>query len=245
MAAAGGRNPVPQPPRRKLKRAFPPMQIVSADEVEAIHHASLKVLSEIGMDFTLPEARDMLKAAGADIDGERVRFDPAMVEELIATAPSEFTFHARNPANSFVLGGDHMAFGTVSEPAQLRRYGWRPPHRQPRRLSQFSEAAQYFNCISFMSGYPVEPIDIHASVRHLEALRDMVLLTDKPSTPTRSGTERIRDGIEIARIGRGISEEQLEQEPSLFTTSHQLALKLDTPMLRASSRCLRATRSSA
>ncbi len=224
---------MPQPPRRKLKRAFPPMQIVSADEVEAIHHASLKVLSEIGMDFTLPEARDMLKAAGADIDGERVRFDPAMVEELIATAPSEFTFHARNPANSFVLGGDHMAFGTVASPPNSadmdggRRTGNHADYRN------FLKLAQYFNCISFMSGYPVEPIDIHASVRHLEALRDMVLLTDKPFHAYSLGTERIRDGIEIARIGRGISEEQLEQEPSLFTIINTNSpLKLDTPMLR-------------
>ena len=58
------------------------MQLVSSDEVEAIHHASLQVLSEIGMDFTLPEARDLLKSAGAQVDGERVRFDPAMIEGL-------------------------------------------------------------------------------------------------------------------------------------------------------------------
>ena len=43
------------------------MAIISADEVESIHRASLKVLSEIGMDFMLPEARDLLKKAGADV----------------------------------------------------------------------------------------------------------------------------------------------------------------------------------
>ena len=92
------------------------MQIVSDDEVEAIHHASLQVLSEIGMDFTLPEARDMLKSAGAEVDGERVRFDPAMIETLMASAPAEFTFHARNPENNQRLGGSNMTFGTVASP---------------------------------------------------------------------------------------------------------------------------------
>ena len=49
------------------------------------------------------------------------------------------------------------------------------------------------------------------------------------------GTERIRDGIEIARIGRGISADRLEREPSLFTiVNTNSPLKLDTPMLRAS-----------
>jgi trimethylamine--corrinoid protein Co-methyltransferase len=228
-----GRAPVPQLPRRKLKRLFPPMQIVSADELESIHHASLRVLSEIGMDFTLPEARDMLKKAGATVEGERVRFDPAMVEELIASAPSEFTFHARNPENNQQIGGDAISFGTVASPPNSADMdgGRRTGNQQDYR--NFLKLGQYFNCINFISGYPVEPIDIHASVRHLEALRDIVLLTDKPFHAYSLGTERIRDGIEIARIGRGISEEQLEREPSLFTIINTNSpLKLDTPMLR-------------
>lgn len=230
---AGGRNPVSQLPRRKLKRLFPAMQIVSADELEAIHHASLKVLSEIGMDFTLPEARDMLKQAGAKVDGDRVRFDPAMVEELIASAPSEFTFHARNSENDQLIGGNNISFGTVASPPNASDMdgGRRTGNYQDYR--NFLKLGQYFNCINFLSGYPVEPIDIHASVRHLEALRDMVLLTDKPFHAYSLGRERIRDGIEIARIGRGISEEQLELEPSLFTIINTNSpLKLDTPMLQ-------------
>ncbi len=228
-----GRQPVPQLPRRKLKRMFPAMEIVSADELESIHRASLKVLSEIGMDFTLPQARDMLKKAGATVEGERVRFDPAMIEELIASAPSEFTFHARNPENSQQIGGNNITFGSVASPPNChdmdggRRTGNHADYRNFLRL------AQYFNCIGFLAGYPVEPIDIHASVRHLEALRDAVFLTDKPFHAYSLGTERIRDGIEIARIARGITAEQLEREPSLFTIINTNSpLKLDTPMLQ-------------
>ncbi len=230
--SADGRTPVPQLPRRKLKRAFPPMQIVSADEIESIHLASLRVLSEIGMDVTLPLARDMFRKAGAKVEGERVRFDPAMIEELISHAPSEFTFHARNPQNSFTLGGDHMAFGTVASPPNASDMDGGRRTGNDKDYKNFLRLAQYFNCINFISGYPVEPIDIHASVRHLEALRDMVLMTDKPFHAYSLGTERIRDGIEIARIGRGISHEQMEREPSLFTIINTNSpLKLDTPML--------------
>lgn len=230
---SAGPQAVPQLPRRKLKRMFPPMEIVSADELESIHRASLKVLSEIGMDFTLPEARDMLRKAGAKVEGDRVRFDPAMIEELIASAPSEFTFHARNPENSQQIGGNNITFGSVASPPNCsdmdggRRTGNHADYRN------FVKLAQYFNCIGFLAGYPVEPIDIHASVRHLEALRDAVLLTDKPFHAYSLGTERIRDGIEIARIARGISADQMEKEPSLFTIINTNSpLKLDTPMLQ-------------
>lgn len=231
--AGGGKSTIPQLPRRKVARAFPPMELVSADELESIHRASLRVLAEIGMDFTLPEARDLLKAAGAKVDGERVRFDPAMVEELMASAPAEFTFHGRNPENNIRLGGSNISFGTVASPPNCfdfdkgRRSGNQADYRN------FLKLAQYFNCIGFMSGYPVEPIDIHASVRHLEALRDMAVMTDKPFHAYSLGKERIVDGIEIARIARGIGHEQLEREPSLFSiVNTNSPLKLDAPMLR-------------
>ena len=231
--AGDGKAKLQQLPRRAITRHFPPMQIVSADEIESIHRASLQVLAEIGMDFALPEACDLLKKAGARIDGERVRFDPAMVEELIRTAPPEFTFHARNPENNARIGGNTMLFGTVGSPPNCsdmdggRRTGTHADYRK------FLKLAQYFNCIGFISGYPVEPVDLHASIRHLEALCDAVILTDKPFHAYSLGAERIRDGIEIARIARGISAAQMEREPSLFTiVNTNSPLKLDTPMLR-------------
>ena len=227
-----GKPQVPQLPRRKVARLFAPMEIVSADEIESIHRASLQVLTEIGMDFTLPEARDLLRTAGADVQGERVRFDPALIEELMASAPSQFTFHARNPENDQIVGGANMMFGTVGSPPNCsdmdrgRRAGTHEDYRNFLRL------AQYFNAIGFISGYPVEPIDLHASIRHLEALRDMALLTDKPFHAYSLGAERIRDGIEIARIARGVSHEQLERQPSLFSiVNTNSPLKLDSPML--------------
>ena len=232
-AVPGAKGSIQQSPRRKAARAFPPMTIVSDDEIESIHRASLQVLSEIGMDFTLGEARDILKKAGAKIDGDRVRFDPEMVEELIKTAPAQFTFHARNPENTTAIGGNNMVFGTVGSPPSChdmdggRRTGNNEDYRK------FLKLAQFFNCIGFVSGYPVEPIDIHPSIRHLEALRDMVVLTDKPFHAYSLGAERILDGIEIARIARGISAEQMEKEPSLFTiVNTNSPLKLDTLMLR-------------
>src|SRR3954453_2925190 len=224
---------IPQLKRHRAVRRFPAMEIVSGDELEAIHRASLRVLEEIGMDFTLPEARELLRKAGAKVEGERVRFDRGMVEELIRSAPPRFTFHARNPANTLEIGGGDIVFGTVGSPPNSsdmeggRRSGNLADYRNLLRL------AQYFNCIGFIAGYPVEPIDVHASARPLVALRDAAVLTDKPFHAYSLGAERILDGIEIARIARGIDPETLEREPSLFTiVNTNSPLKLDAPMLR-------------
>jgi trimethylamine--corrinoid protein Co-methyltransferase len=229
----GGAARIQQLPRRHPRRPFAPMTLLSADELEAIHQASLTVLEEIGMDFNLAAARDMLKQAGAEVAGERVRIPRGLVEKCLESVPAGFTLHARNPENSIRLGGDAMAFGNVSSPPNCSDVdgGRRPGSLADYR--NFLKLSQVFNCIHFLGGYPVEPIDVHASVRHLVALRDMVTLTDKPFHAYSLGRERITDGIEIARIARGISHTRLEQEPSLFSIINTNSpLKLDTPMLQ-------------
>ena len=62
---------------------------------------------------------------------------------------------------------------------------------------------QYFNCIHLAGGYPVEPIDIHASVRHLDAIYDKLTLTDKVVHAYSLGKERVEDAMEMVRIAGG------------------------------------------
>ena len=135
---------------------YKPTEVVSADELESIHDASLQVLEEIGMDFLDEEARDLLAAAGARVEPgtERVRFDRAMVEERIKTAPSSFTLHARNPEHDLEIGGDWMAFGSVASAPNVsdlergRRVGNRTDYQDLLRL------AQMLNTVHFLAGYP-------------------------------------------------------------------------------------------
>ena len=60
-------------------------EVVSADELESIHDASLQVLEEIGMDFLEPESRELLVAAVATVDPgtQRVHFDRAFVRSAV------------------------------------------------------------------------------------------------------------------------------------------------------------------
>ena len=83
-----------------------------------------------------PEARGLLKAAGADVQRrQRARAVRARAGvERIQTAPSSFTLHATNPAHALEIGGDWIAFGSVGERAERRRPRPRPTGRQPRRL---------------------------------------------------------------------------------------------------------------
>ena len=90
--------------------------MVSDDELEAIHQASLKVLRDTGTEFLHPTAQRLWAEAGADVDGARVRFDPEMITELVALAPSEFVLHAADPARHLLMGGRNVAFSAVASP---------------------------------------------------------------------------------------------------------------------------------
>ena len=119
----------------------------------------------------------------------------------------------------------------ASAPNSFDRAGGRRPGAK-RDYQNFIRLGQSFDSIHFIGGYPVEPIDIHASVRHLEALFDMLTLSDKPVHAYSLGRERNLDAIEMVRIARGIDDETLEREPSLFTVINSSSpLRLDTPML--------------
>lgn len=224
----------PQKPFEQLKHRYPFTAVVSEDELEAIHRTSLRVLSEIGIDVLHDEARAIMKRAGADVTSgtHRIRFDPAMIMEHISSCPPEYTLHARNPQKNIRFGGDNICFSQMASApncTDLDR-GRRPGNREDFR--NLVKLGQMHNIIHLTGGYPVEPVDIHASVRHLECLRDMALLTDKVFHAYSLGRERIADGIEIARIARGVSAEQFEQEPSLISIINTNSpLRLDIPMM--------------
>ncbi len=224
-----------QRPWAQPRMHYAPTEVISADELESIHVASLRVLSEIGMDFLDADAREVLKAAGAhtDPDTQRVRFDPDMVTEAIKTAPSSFTLHARNPERDVQLGGNWMAFGTVGSPPNVadldrgRRTGNREDYQNLLRL------AQLLNSIHFLSGYPVEPVDVHHGVRHLHATHDALTLMDKAIHCYSLGRQRNVDCLEMVRIVRGVDDATLEREPSIFTVVNSSSpLRLDAPMLQ-------------
>ncbi|MEO0617955.1 MAG: trimethylamine methyltransferase family protein, partial [Pseudomonadota bacterium] len=138
----------------------------------------------------------------------------------------------RNPDRKVTFGGNNMLFGNVSSPPNSsnldrgRRAGTREDFRDLMKLSQ------HFNCLHLMGGYPVEPVDIHASVRHLDCIYDKTLLTDKVLHAYCLGKERVEDAMEMVRIGSGLTHEEFEATPRMYTNINSSSpLKHDWPML--------------
>ncbi len=220
----------------------PPVAPADDELLSRIHDTSLKVLEEIGILFLNDEALSVLRSLGCGIDADtkNVRMDRALVLDAIAKTPAQFTITPRNSDRALLIGGDNVVYSTVASAPNVsdldggRRVGNRADFQNLLRLNQ------YFNCLHFIAGYPVEPVDLHASTRHLDAYFDTLTLTDKVMHGYSLGAGRIEDAMEMTRIAGGLTEAEFQSSPRMFTNINSSSpLKHDWPMLDGAMRAVR------
>lgn len=194
-ATRRGTSAIEQTPWRLPVNVDRPTEPLDEEGIAAIHEGAMRILEEVGIAFLNPEALEILRASGGcDIDGEIVRMGRDFVMEKIALAPSQFDITPRNPDRKLTIGGNHILFGNVSSPPNYwdMELGKKVPGTRE-MCRNLLKLTQYFNCIHFAGGYPVEPVDIHASVRHLDVLYDKLTLSDKVMHAYSLGKERVEE----------------------------------------------------
>jgi trimethylamine--corrinoid protein Co-methyltransferase len=220
---------------RRIRNPYKPIEVLSADQVEAIHETSLTILEEIGIRVLLPEARARFKRAGAAVEeaAQMVRFDRAMVPETVAQAPARLTLHARNPARHLEIGEEAVGFATVGGPPNASDFDRGRHPGSLRDYADFVRLAQSFEVLQII-GAPAEPVEIPPSLRQLDMGLAQLTLSDKIPFVYSRGPQAVADGIEMTRIARGVPHEQLAREPSVYTVVNvNSPLQLDVPMCQA------------
>jgi trimethylamine--corrinoid protein Co-methyltransferase len=239
-AKRAGTSVIDQMPWRIPLNHDRPTEPIDADGVAAIHKGAMRILSEIGIRFLNDEALGLFRQAGCKVEGQTVHMDEDFVMDMLARAPRAFSITPRNPDRRISVGGREILFGNVSSPPNywdLER-GKVPGFMEG--FKDFIRLTQYFNCIHFAGGYPVEPIDIHPSVRHLDCIYEKLTLSDKVIHSYSLGKERIEDAMEMARIAAGLTHDQFRAQPHMFTNINSVSpLKHDFPMIDGALRCAR------
>src|SRR5450432_4880721 len=157
---------------------MPRYEILSPDAIGVLDRGWRRIVSEIGLQFAKPEAVELFRKAGQEVDGETVKFDPDFVLEQVAKAPREFDVQARNPANSVHIGGDHMAFSGVYGPPFVLDGGIRR-NAMMEDFRNFTKLAQSFPELDSAGGIICEPNDTPLDSRHLDMIFALQTLTDK------------------------------------------------------------------
>jgi trimethylamine--corrinoid protein Co-methyltransferase len=182
-------------------RKIPEYELLDNTALLKIEEHSDWILSNIGVEFKGDHtALSLFAEAGAKVEGTRVRFDAGHLRSLCSTAPSEFTLHARNPANTVTIGGENVVlmpgYGSpfVSDLEHGRRYATLEDFHNFVKLTYVTPH------LNHSGGTVVEPTDVAVNKRHLDMLLAHLTLSSKPFMGSVTAPERARDSIDMARI---------------------------------------------
>ncbi|NNK77480.1 MAG: trimethylamine methyltransferase family protein [Litoreibacter sp.] len=183
-----------------LKRRLPLTEPMTPDQVERIDAASMGILEDVGVVFRDPIALEDWRRAGADVRGETVHLDREMVRELIATIPSSFTYHARNPVNNLPFGNDHSIFVPMTGAPYLRDLD--DVRRNPTLddLANFHKLSHMLPAIHSSAHHIVEPYDHPISQRHLRITYSSMKHSDKTFMGMTTSPKNAEDVMEMCAI---------------------------------------------
>lgn len=184
-----------------ITRAIPTLEILSEEGLALIERNAETILQEVGIEFRdYPRALELLKGAGCDIKGERVRFPRGLARRLISTVPSDYVQHARNPERSVHIGGKDTVFAPVygspfvHDLDKGRRYGTIEDFRNFVKLAYASPYMHH------SGGTVCEPVDLPVNKRHLEMVYAHLRWSDKPIMGSVTHPDRALDTVRLAEI---------------------------------------------
>ena len=217
-----------------IDRKIPYLEVLDEAGLQLIEHNAETLLEEIGVEFRdFPKALALLKDAGADVDGERVRFPRGLCRSIIqASAPSEYKQHARNPERSVMIGGDRTvlvpAYGSpfVRDLDKGRRYATIEDFRNFVKLAYMSPGLHH------SGGTVCEPVDVPVNKRHFDMVYSHMKYSDKPFMGSVTAPERAQDTVDMAKILFG---EEFIQQNTVLTSliNANSPLTFDATMLGA------------
>jgi len=184
-----------------IRRRIANYEILDEEGLSLIEANADRVLEEVGVRFPeQPRALERWRAAGAEVDGERVRLPGGLARALCATAPRSYVQRARNPERDVEIGGKGLVLAPVYGPPFVRdleggrRYATIEDFRNLVRLGYMAKWVHH------SGGTLCEPTDVAVNKRHLDMLLAHMTLSDKPFMGSVTAPERAADSVEMCRI---------------------------------------------
>ncbi len=209
-------------PLPRLSNPWPPLEVLSGEQLERIMRAAYRVLEETGIEIRSVAALDVFRRGGARVDPETqiVRLEREVVQACLAHAPEQFTLHARNAQRHLQVGGNVVNFGPVngapniSDAVEGRRYGNLQGFRDILRLTHA------LGILHWQGGIVVEPVDVPVPIRHLAAYQAHVECSDIVWAARGVGGVQAEDAIAMSAIEHGCSIQDLAARPTLMTVTN-------------------------
>ncbi len=207
-----------------IERNIPNFEVLTEEALDVIEWNAETILEEVGVNFVNnPAALDRWRAAGASVDGERVRIPRGLARKLISTAPAQFTQHARNPEKSVVIGGKSLVLAPVYGPPFVRDMDGGRRYATMADFENFVKLGYMSKWLHHSGGTVCEPTDVAVNKRHLDMLLAHMTLSDKPFMGSVTEPSRALDSVEMCEILFG---KEFVQENTVMTS----LINVNSPM---------------
>jgi trimethylamine--corrinoid protein Co-methyltransferase len=185
-----------------ITRKIPYYEVLGEEGLVLLEKNADTILEEVGIEFREDaEALALWKQAGADVQGERVRIPRGLARALIQRhAPREFVQHARNPARSVAIGGNHTVFAPAYGSPFVRNLDEGRRYARIEDFRNFVKLAYLSNSLHHSGGTICEPVDLPVNKRHFEMVYSHIKYSDKPFMGSVTHPERAQDSVEMAKI---------------------------------------------
>ena len=183
-----------------LTNTLPLCEVMDGAQVERIDNASMHILENTGVQFRDSIALEGWKRAGAKVDGEMVYPDRGLIRDLIASIPSEFTYHARDPKKSVHLGGRSTVFVPMTGAPYLRDLEDKRRNPTLDDLAMFHKLSHMLPAIHSSAHHIVEPMDHPISHRHLRITYSSMKYSDKMFMGMTTSPRNAEDVMEMCAI---------------------------------------------
>jgi trimethylamine--corrinoid protein Co-methyltransferase len=185
-----------------ITRKIPVYEVLGEEGLALIEHNADTILEEIGIEFREDaEALEAWKAAGADVAGERVRMPRGLCRSLIrASAPRQFTQHARNPARNVEIGGPHTVFAPAYGSPFIHNLDEGRRYARIEDFRNFVKLAYQSKSLHHSGGTICEPVDLPVNKRHFDMVYSHMKYSDKCFMGSVTHPERAKDTVEMAKI---------------------------------------------
>jgi len=155
------------------------LTVLTNEEVEAIHQATLRILSEVGIVLTQPEAREVLAGAGATIRDDRVLLPTDLVEQELARCPRRVTVRGRG-GQAVVLRGGNLHWHNVGGARDV--YDPHIGQRRPATIQDVRDSARLLDALDGATTITpfFTPQDVPGPLMSLAMYRHTLPHTTKP-----------------------------------------------------------------
>ena len=167
------------------------MEVLTDEEAQIIHDKSCEILEKKGILFGGQKARDIMRAAGCEVDDETqiVKIPKSLVEECMGKCPKEFTLYSYDGKNDVTLKSNganvyYMTFGAANLARVYEGHGkYSTRDTTLKDLGEICHLAEHCDSISLVST-PCSALDLTEDpVRNLKELKTIFMNTAKPIFP--------------------------------------------------------------